>query len=451
MAAAKSLPGVSLALFGPQGCGKTAALAGLCGRLGAFPEEAHKECQGLAADLGRPACEHAWMLDRAPVERERGMTVEPAMVNFQSGSFSYTAIDTPGCADLSTSMLSVTSLADVAVLVVPAAAREFEAGIDSGRTRELALCAFTMGIKSVAVWVTKMDDISVQYASARFEDIKKAVNTFLKEVGYKQKDVPFVPISGLHGDNLISKSGETSWYAGKPALEVLDEMGPINRPAEKPLRMPVLKAHRDEEGGTVVVGRVETGSARAGAKALLSPAGLAAEVLSIRRGGEPVGEAKGGDIVSISVGDGVKAEEVQRGMVLCSGSSDPAAEAEHFLAQVVVLDHPGRIRAGYCPAIAIHTAQVPCEFEELVSKIDRKTGKESEPNPEFVKTGEVVTVKIRPRRPLCVEPFSAYPSLGRFAVRDHNRTVAVGVVKEVTKRPIPKVKASGANEYFDNS
>jgi len=137
-------------------------------------------------------------------------------------------------------------------------------------------------------------------------------------------------------------------------------------------------------------------------------------------------------------------------MVASSGSNDPAADAESFLAQIVVLHHPGEIRQGYCPQIAVGTAQVPCEFEELLSKIDRKTGKEIEKNPESVKTGEVLTAMMRPRLPVCVEPFSAYPTLGRFAVRDHQKTVAVGVVKEVTKRPIPKVRTGDENTYFSS-
>lgn len=447
--AAAGKPGVSLALIGPEGCGKTTALAQLCSKLGAFPEEELKECQGLSKDLGCKAGEHAWMLDRLLTERERGMTVESTVVPFQSGSFSYTAIDTPGNSDFVKNLLSVTSMADVAVLVVPAPVKEFEAAVDSGRARELALCSFTMGIKSIAVWVTKIDDVSLEDPSARFEEIKKVVSTFLKEVGYKQKDVPFVPISGLHGDNLTSKSSETDWYAGKTALEVLDEMGPINRPAEKPLRLPVLKVHENEEAGTVIVGRAETGTVRTGLKVIFSPGGLMAEVRSLQKDGERINEAKGGDIVGLSLGSNVKARELRRGMVASNLTHDPAMDAEHFLAQVVVLDHPGRITNGYCPVIAIHTAQVPCEFDEILAKIDRKTGKECETSPECAKTGDVVTVRMRPCKPVCVEAFSAYPSLGRFAIRDHGRTVAVGVVKEVTKRPIPKNKPSGANEYFD--
>mmetsp|Transcript_61743 Transcript_61743/g.174421 ORF Transcript_61743/g.174421 Transcript_61743/m.174421 type:complete len:449 (+) Transcript_61743:127-1473(+) len=447
---ASELPGTSVVVVGPKGCGKSTSLAHLCHLLGGFPEEEHTECRSLAKDLGRPAGQHVWMLDRTREEREHGSSVEPSLASFRSSSFAYTAMDTPGDAGHSKNMLSVTSLADVAVLVVPAVEGEFEVSVDNGRTRELALACFTMGIKNVVVWVTKMDDVSIKDPSARFEDIKKIVNNFLKEVGYKQKEVPFVPISGILGGNLVVKSSEMAWYAGKPAVDVLDSLGPMARPAEKPLRLPVLKVCQHDEAGAIVVGRVETGSVRVGVKVVFSPSGYVGEVKSIRKDGQQVSEAKGGDIVSVAFGDAVPTEELHRGMVLSSASNDPAAEAESFLAQVVVLDHPGRIRAGYCPAIAIHTAQIPCEFEELVSLIDRKTGKEAKANPESATSGEVLTVRMRPRVGICVEAFSAYPSLGRFAIRDHGRTIAVGVIKEVTKRSVPKARTAGGNEYFDN-
>merc|ERR1719162_1957497 len=189
------------------------------------------------------------MLDKLRIERERGISIENSLVSFQSDAYSYTAIDTPGNADFMKTLLSAASLADVAVLVVPAVVGEFEAGVESGRIREIALACFTMGIKHVMVWVTKIDDISVKEPSARFEEVKKTINVFLKEVGYKQKDVPFVPINGLSGDNLVSRAASTEWYTGDPALKSLDSLGPIPRPAEKPLRMPVLKVYENEEAG----------------------------------------------------------------------------------------------------------------------------------------------------------------------------------------------------------
>jgi len=436
---------MTLAVVGPHGCGKTTALGKLCELLGTFPEENHAQCKNLASELGQPLYQHGWMLDKLPAEREKGMTITPSLQSFSSQTFNYTALDTPGSEGLSKNMLCVTSLADTAVVVVSAAEGEWEAASASGRAKELALDCFTMGIKNVVVLVNKMDDVTVQYTSPRFEEIKKVMSAILKEVGYKQKDVPCVPIAGLSGDNLMDRSQEMTWYSGPTTLEALDAIGAINRPAEKPLRLPVLKVHDIPEVGTVAVGRVETGSIRAGLKVIFSPSGLVAEVRCIQKDGKDVSEGTGGDIVGVCL-SGVEASEIQRGMVM-SGSNDPAADAETFQAQVVVLDHPGEIKSGYCPAIAVHTAQVPCEFEELIAKIDRKTGKEAETNPLSAKTGEVVTVKIRPRSLVCVETFSAYPPLGRFAIRDHGRTIGVGVIKEVSKRPVPKPRRE--NQYFD--
>jgi len=442
-------PSISLVVVGPEGSGKTTALASLCHSLDAFNEEHSKDCVDLAKELGDPCRQHAWMLDTRPEERERGLTIESSLQEFESGSFRFTAIDTPGQLDYAKNMLSVTSLADVAVLVVSAAAGEWEASLNSGRVRELALCCFTMGIKNIVVLVSKMDDPSVEFASARFEDIKKVVEKFLKDVGFKQKDTPFIPVSGISGANLQTKSGESGWYGGLPLLEALDSMGPINRPAEKPLRLPVLKVRDIEGTGTVVIGRVETGTLRTGIKVIFSPGGQIAEVQSIQIGGKDVSEAKGGDIVGFSLGDEVEPDVIRRGMVASFSTNDPAADCESMIAQVVVLEHPGTIRAGYCPQIAVHTAQVACEFEELLSKIDRKTGKEMEANPETAKSGDVLSVRMRPIDKVCLEAFSAYPSLGRFTVRDHGRTVAVGVVKEVTKRPIPKARSGNENTYFE--
>merc|ERR1712100_771276 len=200
-----------------------------------------------------------------------------------------------------------------------------------------------------------------------------------------------------------------------------------------------MGVHDVEGVGVVIVGRVETGSVKTGTKVVFSPSGHSAEVESLRIGESDVSEAKGGDIVSLALSDDVGPGDIRRGMVASHSSNDPAADCESMVAQVVVMDSIGTIRPGYCPSITVHTAQVPCEFEELLAKIDRKTGKDSETNPASAKSGDVVSVRLRPINKVCIETFSAYPSLGRFTVRDHGRTVAVGVVKEVFKRPIPKV------------
>merc|ERR1712173_230672 len=102
-------------------------------------------------------------------------------------------------------------------------------------------------------------------------------------------------------------------------------------------------------------------------------------------------------------------------------------------AQVIVLNHPGEIRKGYTPVLDCHTAHIACRFDELATKIDRRSGKVIEENPQFIKSGDACITIMKPSKPMCVEPFSTFAPLGRFAVRDMRQTVAVGVIKSVEK------------------
>ncbi|RXM92455.1 Elongation factor 1-alpha 2 [Acipenser ruthenus] len=102
--------------------------------------------------------------------------------------------------------------------------------------------------------------------------------------------------------------------------------------------------------------------------------------------------------------------------------------------KVIILNHPGQISAGYSPVIDCHTAHIACKFAELKEKIDRRSGKKLEDNPKFLKSGDAAIVEMVPGKPMCVESFSQYPPLGRFAVRDMRQTVAVGVIKSVEKK-----------------
>lgn len=139
-----------------------------------------------------------------------------------------------------------------------------------------------------------------------------------------------------------------------------------------------------------------------------------------------------GDNVGFNVKN-LSVKDIRRGYVASDSKNDPAREAESFNAQVIILNHPGQIGAGYTPVLDCHTAHIACRFAELLQKIDRRTGKEIEANPKFVKSGDAVIAKMVPTKPMCVEKFSEYAPLGRFAVRDMRQTVAVGVIKEVEK------------------
>merc|ERR1719469_785745 len=127
-------------------------------------------------------------------------------------------------------------------------------------------------------------------------------------------------------------------------------------------------------------------------------------------------------------------KDIKRGNVCGDSKNDPPQETASFTAQTIIMNHPGEIHAGYTPVIDVHTAHVACKFAEIQCKMNRRSGVITEENPKFLKKGDAGMVKMIPTKPLCVEAFSNYAPLGRFAVRDMRQTVAVGIIKSVEKK-----------------
>merc|ERR1719449_507054 len=223
-----------------------------------------------------------------------------------------------------------------------------------------------------------------------------------------------------------------NWYKGPNLLDSLDNAKPPKRPVDKPLRLPLQDVYKIGGIGTVPVGRVETGLIKPGMVATFAPVNVTTEVKSVEMHHESLPEAGPGDNVGFNVKN-VSVKDIRRGNVASDSKNDPAKEAKTFNAQVIVLNHPGEIGNGYSPVLDCHTAHIACKFTELLEKIDRRSGKKMEDFPKKVKSGDAAIVKMPPSKPMCVEAFSAYPPLGRFAVRDMRQTVAVGVIKAVEK------------------
>jgi len=254
--------------------------------------------------------------------------------------------------------------------------------------------------------------------------------------------------SGWHGDNMLETSTNMGWFkgwekkdpknkdkklTGTTMLQALDSIAPPERPTDKPLRLPLQDVYKIGGIGTVPVGRVETGVIKPGMVVTFAPVGVTTEVKSVEMHHTAMDKAEPGDNVGFNVKN-VSVKEIRRGNVCSDSKNDPAKGAADFKAQVIILNHPGEIRKGYSPVLDCHTAHIACKFEEMVEKIDRRSGKKLEDNPEKVKSGDAAIVKMVPSKPMCVEAFSDYAPLGRFAVRDMRQTVAVGVIKAVTKK-----------------
>jgi len=278
---------------------------------------------------------------------------------------------------------------------------------------------------------------TVNFSQDRYLEIKKEVEGFLKKVGYKPDEIPFIPISGWNGDNMLERSANTPWYNGPILIEALDKIIPPKRPTEKPLRLPLQDVYKIGGIGTVPVGRVETGIIKPGMQVSFAPGDVKTEVKSVEMHHTSIPEAIPGDNVGFNV-KGLSTKDIKRGYVCGDAKNDPPREVESFLAQVIIMNHPGQIENGYCPVLDCHTAHIACKFTEIQSKIDRRTGKAIEEEPKSVKNGDSALITLTPTKPMCVESFAEYPPLGRFAVRDMKQTVAVGVVKVANKKAAGK-------------
>merc|ERR1719498_118739 len=296
-----------------------------------------------------------------------------------------------------------------------------------------------MGVKEMIVAVNKMDDKSVNYSEKRFTEIKDELGNYLKKTGYNPAKVKYVPISGWHGDNMLSKSDNMPWYKGPTLIEALDQLTTPKRPRDKPLRLPLQDVYKIGGIGTVPVGRVETGLLKPGMVVTFGPLNVTTEVKSVEMHHEQVEEAEPGDNVGFNVKN-LSVKDIKRGYVASDSKNDPAKDTEMFAAQVIVLNHPGQIQNGYAPVLDCHTAHVACKFTQITEKMDRRSGKVTEENPKFVKNGDACIAVLSPTKPMCVEAFTDYPPLGRFAVRDMRQTVAVGVIKSVDKSQDAKKK-----------
>jgi len=231
---------VNLVVIGHVDSGKSTSTGHLIYKCGGIDKRTIEKFEKEADNMGKGSFKYAWVLDKLKAERERGITIDISLWKFETGKYYFTIIDAPGHRDFIKNMITGTSQADCALLMIASPQGEFEAGISKdGQTREHGLLAFTLGVKQMIVCVNKMDEKTVAYGEDRFKEIEKEVKDYLKKIGYNPKNIPFVPISGWHGDNMIEKSPNMSWWKGPTLIEALDAIEPPKRPLDKPLRLPL--------------------------------------------------------------------------------------------------------------------------------------------------------------------------------------------------------------------
>ncbi len=419
-------PHMNMVIIGHVDHGKSTLVGQILLQTGQFPQHMLDKYKEEAKAKGKESFALAWIFDNLKEERERGVTIDVAHKRFDTDKYYITIIDAPGHRDFVKNMITGTSQADAAVLVV--------AGPEGimAQTKEHMFLARTLGVKQLIVAINKMDDTKPPYDKAKYEAVKAEMAKLAKSVGYKDEQLQFVPVSAFVGDN-IKEKGKLDWWTGDSILKAIDNFIIPKKPTDLPLRWPIQDVYTIKGVGTVPVGKIETGIMKPGQQLIFRPStkpgGATGEVKTIEMHHEQINQGEPGDNVGVNM-RGVNKNEIRRGDV-AGPTNDPPTVAKSFIAQIMVLNHPSVITKGYTPVFHCYTSQVACRFEEIQKKLDPRTGQVKEENPDFIKTGDAAIVKIVPTRPMVIEASKKIPQLGRFAIRDMGQTVAAGVCLEV--------------------
>ena len=419
MAAKK--PNINVVFVGHVDHGKSTTIGRLMYDAGIIPEQELQKLKEEAQKVGKVGFEFAFVMDKFKEERERGVTIDLSYKKLMTNKYSVTIIDAPGHKDFVKNMITGASQADAAFLTV--AAKE---GVQP-QTKEHLWLLRTMGVQQVNVNVNKMD--AVEYKEEAYKKTVADVSVILKQVGINPEKVHFLAISAFKGDNIVKKSANMPWYKGPTLMEMFDLLEEPKKSTTLPMRMPLQDVYEITGIGVVPVGKIETGVMKVGQKVIILPGrsgkGVAGEIKTIEMHHEAMSEAIAGDNVGINI-KGIGKKDVARGDVVCDAAK-PATIAEEFTAQIAVINHPTVIAKGYTPVFHVHTAQVPCQFMEIIKKIDPKTGQASTEKVDFLKNGDVAVVRLKPMGNLVIEKQVDNPNMSRFAIRDAGATVAAGI------------------------
>jgi elongation factor 1 alpha-like protein len=369
-----------------------------------------------AETMGKSSFALAWVLDQRSEERSRGVTIDIATNKFETDTTSFTILDAPGHRDFIPNMIAGASQADFAILVVDATTGAFEAGL-KGQTREHSLLLRSMGVSRVIVAVNKLD--TVGWSQDRFEEIKQQVSGFFSATGFQLNNIDFVPLSGLHGDNLVKRSTDeaAAWYQGNTLIQELESSEPMTRALNKPLRLTISEVYRTSQSPLTISGRLDAGSLQTGDALLVQPSGEKAYVKSVELDSEPADWAVAGQNAVIHLSN-IDPIHVRVGDIVCDIKS-PIACIDNFTVKVLAFDilmpmqvdvHRGRLHS------AGQIVQIP-------ALLDKVKGTVLQRKPKIVKPGSVARVVVKMGAKVPLEAGQ------RVVLRSGGETVAAGLLE----------------------
>lgn len=425
---------LNLAIVGHVDSGKSTLSGRLLHLLGQISQKQMHKFEKESKQQGKGSFAYAWALDESAEERERGITMTVAVAYFDTKKYHVVVLDSPGHKDFVPNMISGATQADAAILVIDASLGAYETGMDviGGQSREHAQLIRSFGVDQIIVAINKMDVVG--YSKERFELIKQQVGFFLRQCGFKDSFISWVPLSAMENQNLVAAASDErlkSWYKGPHLLGAIDSLNPPRRDYEKPLVMPVCDVIKTHSMGQVSAsGKLEAGALRSGCKVVVMPLGELATVKSIECNSQPCAVARAGDNVAVIL-QGIDICHVIAGGVLCHPDF-PVKVSSRLEIKILVMEAlKVPILIGSQLEFHIHHAKEAARVVKIVSLLDPKTGKETKKAPRCLVSKQSAVIEVALQGAVCVEEFSICKALGRVFLRSSGRTVAVGVVTRV--------------------
>ncbi|KAJ5467335.1 Translation release factor eRF3 [Penicillium sp. IBT 31633x] len=441
---------VNVVFIGHVDAGKSTLGGSLLHATGMVDERTLEKYKKEAKEAGRETWYLSWALDLTQEERSKGKTVEVGRAFFKvniphpEGDIErqFSILDAPGHKSYVPHMIGGASQADLGCLVISARKGEYETGFEKGgQTREHALLARNTGITKLVLVVNKMDDPTVEWSKARFDECTVKVIKFLEALGYKKSDIFCMPISAQRTLGIKDRIPKDvcDWYDGPSLLEFLTDFKLPERKVNAPFMMPISAKYRDM--GTMAEGRIESGIIKKNGTYLMMPNREEVQISALYgETEEEIQTAKVGDQVRLRL-RGIEEEDFFPGFVLCS-TKRPVHCVSAFEAKIRILDLKSILTAGFNCVLHVHSAVEEVTFSALLHKLEPGTGRKSKRPPQFASKGQTIIARLEVTSTagaVCVEEFAEYAQLGRFTLRDQGQTIAIGMI---TKLITPETEAA---------
>lgn len=460
---------VSIVVCGHVDAGKSTTTGHLIFDLGGIPEREMQKLKDEAKRLGKDSFAFAFYMDVQKEERERGVTISATVKEFYTKSKHYTIIDAPGHRSFIKNMITGASQADVALIMVPAdgnfttsiAKGNAKNGEVQGQTRQHSLLINLLGVKQIIVGINKMDCEMAKYGEARYKEIRDEMSNTLIRVGWPkafvESSVPFIPISGWMGDNLITKSTNMPWYTGQDVVllnknkinvhtleDALEYMVVVpERSSSAVMRTPISGIYKIKGIGDVLTGRVEQGTVKPTDEVVFLPTHTTTlpcqgKIFSVEMHHKNIDAGTAGDNCGFNVKGLVKENMPRVGDIMILKKDESIGKAFSFTCQVKILEHPGELKVGYCPIAFVRTGRSAVKMTNILWKMGKETGNAKLENPTSLKANEMAEVVFEPMSPFVVDTFKNCEGLGRVAIMEGASVIMLGKVTAVDFKERPK-------------